>query len=83
MTILLDIGAVGGASVEIAIAVVLLVFIAAAFIAFKLLKRTVKMAFRIAIVAIILAIGVAGCIFFYVVGTSKTAHPSRPAQSSR
>ena len=48
----------GGFGVFIGVAF-LLVFLAIAFIAFKLLKRTVKMAFRIAIVVIIIAVAVA------------------------
>jgi hypothetical protein len=57
----------------------LLVFLVIAFIAFKLLKRTVKMAFRIAIVGIIIAIAVAGSAFFLLLGSSKPVHP--PARS--
>jgi len=72
----------GGVGVFVAVAV-LLVFVGAAFIAFKLLKRTMKMAFRIAIVGIILAIGLAGSIFFWAVGTSKPARPTRPASTNR
>jgi hypothetical protein len=72
----------GGVGVFAAVAV-LLVFGGAAFIAFKLLKRTMKMAFRIAIVGIILAIGLAGSIFFWAVGTSKPTRPARPASSTR
>ena len=83
MTFFLDVSPVGGGAAVAAAVVVLLVFLGGAFIAFKLLKRTMKMAFRIAIVAIILAIGVAGSVFFYAVGTSKPARPARPTQSSR
>jgi len=72
----------GGAGIFAAVAV-LLVFIGAAFVAFKLLKRTMKMAFRLAIVGIILAIGLAGSIFFWAVGTSKPSRPARPASTTR
>ena len=61
----------------------LLVFAGIAFVAFKLLKRTMKMAFRLAIVGIILAIGLAGSIFFWAVGTSKPSRPARPASTTR
>lgn len=78
MTIFLDI--TGGIGTYAAIAT-LTVFAVVAFIAFKLLKRTLKMAFRLAIVAFIIAIGLAGSVFFYAVGTSKPAsHTGRPAQ---
>jgi uncharacterized membrane protein len=59
----------------------LLAFLAAAYIAFKMLKRSVKMAFRLAIVAVILMIAVAGSVALWALGTAK---PSRPVpQSSR
>ena len=80
MTSLLDLAPTpGGIGIFVSVAV-LLVFAGVAFIAFKLLKRTVKMAFRMAIVAILLAIGLAGSIFFYAVGGSKPVRTSRPAQ---
>lgn len=72
----------GGLGTFLAVGMVL-VFIGAAFIAFKLLKRSVKLAFRMAIVAIILAIGLAGTVFFYAVGNSKPSRPNRPLPSSR
>jgi hypothetical protein len=59
----------------------LLVFLGVAFVAFKLLKRTVKMAFRMAIVAIIVAIAIAGSAFFLMLGTSKPARPPVHSQS--
>jgi hypothetical protein len=81
MTLLLDLSPTAGGVGTFAAVATLLVFVGVAFIAFKLLKRTVKMAFRMAIVAIILAIGLAGTIFFYAVGTDKPARTSRPAQT--
>jgi hypothetical protein len=58
-----------------------LICLAVAFVAFKLLKRTLKMAFRVAIVAVIIAIAVAGSAFFLLLGSSEPVHPptrSRP-----
>jgi uncharacterized membrane protein len=55
--------------------VFLFVFLAAAFIAYKLLKRTVKMAMRLAIVGIILAVAIGGSFALWWAGSSK---PSRP-----
>ena len=81
MTILLDMNPVGGGVGIFAAVATLLVFAGAAFIAFKLLKRTVKMAFRVAIVAIILAIGLAGTLFFYA--TAKPVRPPRPTPTNR
>ena len=57
----------GGIGVFAAIAF-FLIFAIVAFIAFKLLKMTVKMAFRMAIVGVILVIAVAGSIAFWWLG---------------
>ena len=51
------------------------VLLGVAFIAFKLLKRTVKMAFRLAIVGIIVVIAIAGSIAFFWLGSSKSVRP--------
>ncbi|MBP6005062.1 MAG: hypothetical protein KA746_16655 [Pyrinomonadaceae bacterium] len=69
----------GGIGIFLSVAF-FLIFAAVAFIAFKLLKKSVKMAFRIVIVAIILAIAVAGSAAFMLLGTSK---PVRPQQRTR
>ncbi|MFL6375146.1 MAG: hypothetical protein ACJ73D_10805 [Pyrinomonadaceae bacterium] len=52
-----------------------LIFLAIAFIAFKLLKRTLKMAFRVAIVCVIVAIAIAGSAFFLMLGSAKAPRP--------
>ena len=83
MMLLFDMPVSAGGVGVFAAAAVLLVFAGAAFVAFKLLKRTMKMAFRLAIVGIILAIGLAGSIFFWAVGTSKPSRPARPASTTR
>ena len=56
----------------------LFVCLAVAFIAYKMLKKSVKMAFRLAIVAIIVVIAIAGCISFFWLGSGKTTRPERP-----
>ena len=73
------IGSSGGTEVFAAV-VFFLIFLAVAFVAFKMLKRTVKMAFRIAIVAVILAVAVAGSVALWALETAKTRSQSRPAQ---
>jgi hypothetical protein len=78
--IVLDASPFAGGTGILAGGVFLLVCLGVAFVAFKLLKRTVKMAFRIAIVAVILAIAAAGCIFFLVTGSSQPAHPAKAIQ---
>jgi len=66
MTLLFDIPAGGigsGSLIGVAAAVVFfLIFMAVAFVAFKMLKKTMKMAFRMAIVGIILTIAIAGSV---------------------
>ncbi len=59
-----------------------LVFAAVAYVAFRLLRKTVKMAFRMAIVVVILVIAVAGSVSFWWLGSSgKSAHRSKSAQT--
>ncbi len=81
MTLFLDISPAAGGTMAFVGIAVLVVFIGAAFVAFKLLKKSVKMAFRVAVVALILAIGVAGSAFFFAVGTSKPTRTSRPVKN--
>ena len=56
-----------------------LVFLAVAYIAFRLLKRTVRMAFRMAVVAGILLVALIGSIYIYWSRTSYTPRPRPPA----
>jgi NhaP-type Na+/H+ or K+/H+ antiporter len=65
----------------IAAAVFFLVFAGVAYIAFRLLRKTVKMAFRMAIVAVILAIAVAGSLSFWWFAAHKPAQKPRSAQT--
>ncbi|MEP6789610.1 MAG: hypothetical protein ABJB40_14320 [Acidobacteriota bacterium] len=58
----------------------LLIGAAVAFVAYKLLKKTVKMAFRMVIVGVILAIAVAGSLSFWWLGGGK---PSRSEPRTR
>ncbi len=50
----------GGIAGAIAALVFFLLFLGVAFVAFKALKKTVKMAFRLAVVGVILLIAIAG-----------------------
>ena len=72
---LLDITPELGTTGVAAIVGFLLVFVAIAYIAFRLLKRTVRMAFRMAIVAVILLVALVGSVYIY---WSKTAYNPRP-----
>ena len=82
--ILLDVNpAPGGVGIFLGVAF-LLGGLAVAFVAYKLLKRTLKMAFRVAIVAVIIAIAVAGSAFFLMLGTAKPVRPPvRPTPQQR
>ena len=76
MTILLDAAPIAGGIAIVAAVAFLFVFLAAAFIAFKMLKKTAKLAVRVVIVAIILAVAIAGSVFLFAVGSSKPARPT-------
>ena len=80
--LLLDIGipsgfSITGAAVGIAF---FLVFAAVAVIAFRLLKRTMKMAFRMAIVAVILLIAIVGGISFMLFSSPVRSTRPTPTQ---
>ena len=73
--LLLDVSPLGGGIGIFAGVVFFLVLLGVAFIAFKMLKRTVKMAFRMAIVGVIVVIAIAGSIAFFWIGSSKSPRP--------
>ena len=75
MTIMLDVAPVSTGLEIFAGVAFLLIFVGIALVVFKLLKRTVKMAVRMAIAGAILAVAVIGSIYFFLSGPSK---PSRP-----
>ena len=59
-----------------------LIFLAVAYVAFRMLRKTMKMAFRIAIVAIILAVAAAGSIALWALGSGNSAKPGpRPTRA--
>ena len=79
MTLFLDAALPVSSGVGLAaIGVVLLIGGVIAFIAFRMLRKSVKMAFRMTIVALILLIAVAGSISLWMVGSSKPARTDRP-----
>ena len=71
----------GGQMGLIAAAAFFLIAAAVAFIAFKMLKRTLKMAFRIVIVVVILGIATAGSIALWALSGSSATPSSRPARN--
>ena len=79
MSILLfDIGPPGG-SIGIGIMIAgFFVLAAIAYVVFRLLRKTVRIAFRLAIVAAILIIGLIGAGMFFILGSGRGT-PARPA----
>jgi phosphoglycerol transferase MdoB-like AlkP superfamily enzyme len=74
-----------GAPLGVLFAVVFFLILAgAAFIAYKMLRKTVKMAFRMTIVAVILLIALAGSITLWWYGsTSPSTRQERAPSRSR
>jgi hypothetical protein len=88
MTLLFNIALVGGEIGAVLGIAFFFVLAAVAFIAYKMLKRTVKMAVRMAVVIAILAIAFVGSIALLWFGTSggsgsRPARPTPAAQKSR
>ncbi len=85
-TLLFDVAPIGGIGAFLGIAF-FFIFVVIAFVAYKLLKRTVKMAVRMAVVIVILAIALIGSIAFLWFGsgggTSPTPRPTPTTQKPR
>jgi hypothetical protein len=79
LALLFDVAPSGSTIGAIVAAGFLLVFLGVAFIAFKALKRTVKMAFRMAIVAGILLIAVVGSVTLWYFSSDATPRLKPPA----
>lgn len=60
-----------------------LVFAAAAYVAYKALKKTVKMAFRMTVVAVILLIAVVGSLSLWYFSGGGTQRHKPPTQRGR
>lgn len=61
----------------------LLVFLGVAFVAFKALKKTVKMAFRVAVVGVILVIAIAGSVSLWYFSSGGTPKLKPPVERRR
>ena len=81
--ILLQFAPSGGTMALIIAASFFLVLAGAAYIAFKALKKTVKMAFRMAVVAVILLIAVVGSISLWYFSTDTSPKLKPPADRRR
>ncbi len=74
----------GSGAAAIAGIVFFLIFVAVAYIVLRMLKKTVKMAVRLGIVAVILVAAVAGSIaVWYLSGSSSDAPKPRPTSRQR
>ena len=82
MTLVLDIGPVASGIGIVAGLGFFLVFAGIAFLAFKMLKRTVKMAVRMAIVAAILLVAVVGSGYFFLFSGSQKPAPRPPQRTT-
>ena len=78
MTLLMDVAPIASGVGVIAAVVFFLIFLAVAFVAFKMLKRSLKMAFRVAIVVVILTIAVAGSLALWAFSSSSKAPRPQP-----
>ena len=83
MTILFDIGPPGGAIGLAAAAGFLLIAIAIAYVVFRMLRKTVKMALRLAIVAVILFVAFVGVMAFVYMGPGDSQPSGKPAPTRR
>jgi hypothetical protein len=81
--IFLDVSPEPGGVGTFAAVAFLLVVLGLAIVVFKLLKKSVKMAFRMVIVAVMAAIAIAGSAFFLILGSrSGGGRPVRPPRNN-
>ena len=81
--ILLQAAPSGGIIAAIVAASFFLVLLGAAYIAFKALKKTVKMAVRLAIVGVILLIAIVGSVSLWYFSTDATPRQKAPTNRRR
>ncbi len=80
---MLDIAPSGGMIGAVAAVSFFLILAGAAYIAFKALKKTAKMAIRLVIVVVILVIAVAGSVSLWYFSTDATPKLKPPANRRR
>ncbi len=68
---------------EIAAIIFILVMLAVAYITFRLLKKTVKMAIRAMVVLLILAVTIVGGIALWSINGESDSENPRPAKTKR
>jgi hypothetical protein len=80
---LLDISPELGAAGIVAVLGFFLIFVAIAYIAFRMMRKTVRMAFRMAVVAVILLVALIGSVYIYWNRTSNTPRSKPQPTRSR
>lgn len=83
LAVLFQVAPSGGTIGIIVAAAFLLVFLGVAFIAFKALKRTAKMALRMTIVGVILMIALVGSVTLWYFSSGGTPKLKPPAERRR
>lgn len=83
LTFLFDIAPSGGVVGAIVAVAFLLVFLGVAFVAYLALKKTVKMAFRLAVVGVILVIAVAGSVSLWYFSSGGSPRLKPPVERKR
>jgi apolipoprotein N-acyltransferase len=78
-----DVAPSGGTIGAIVAVSFLLVFLGVAFVAYKALKKTVKMAFRLAVVGVILVIAIAGSVSLWYFSSGGTPRLKPPVERKR
>lgn len=78
--LLFDVGIPGGTTSVIAGIGLFFILAAAAYVMFRIMRKTVKMAFRMAMVVTVLFTFVIGGLAIYWFGIGTTSKPSRPAK---
>ncbi len=76
--LLSDVGLPGGTTTLIASIGLFFIIVAAAYVMFRIMRKTVKMAFRMAMVVTVLFTFVVGGAALYWFGTGTTSKPARP-----
>ncbi len=82
-TLFFDVAPSGGTIGAVVAVSFLLVFLGVAFVAFKALKKTVKMAFRMAVVGVILLIAIAGSISLWYFSSGGSPKLKPPVERKR
>lgn len=83
LSIFLDVSPVAGGVGVFAVVALIFIGIAAAFFAFVMLRKTVKMAIRMIVVAVILLVAIVGSVSFLWFGSGSSPRPRPPVNRSR